>query len=278
MSVILGLIAALAWGIHDLCVRKVSEGTGIFASLVTVLVFGSILVAPASFAAWNESVSNDVLYTTFLAGLLFGLAAIAHYKAFSIGPVRLVAPIIGAYPALSVAWAVWQGTPVSLFQWMAVFLIIAGVGYVAGSSDDSEQQTNPMEAIFWSVLAGTGFAFTFAVGQAAAAQGDEVALLFPTRVAALITVVAIALLLRVKIWPGRGQLAILGAMGGLDAVALSAVLSSGSFSHPELASVLAATFGLITVLLATIFLKEKMYPAQWGAVCAVFASICYLAI
>ena len=277
MSVVLGLIAALAWGIHDLCVRQVSQGTGIFASIVAVLIAGSVLLLPVSISQWGEAIPPEALRLGLLTGVLFGLAAIAHYKAFSIGPVRLVAPLIGAYPALSVAWAVWQGTPVTALQWLAVLMIIAGVGYVAGSGDEDDANGSPAAAAIWSIAAGVGFALTFAVGQAAAAYGNELALLLPTRLMALATVLAIAMVLRVSVWPGRGQLKILGLMGLLDAIALGCVLSAGGYANPELASVLAAAFGLITVLLAAIFLRERITMRQWSAVLLVFVSITYLA-
>ncbi len=278
MALLLGLTAALAWGIHDLCVRQVSQGTGIFASLLAVLVFGTILVAPVSLWAWDHPRGDMALPLGLASGVLFGLAAIAHYKAFSIGPVRLVAPIIGAYPALSVGWAVYSGTPVSGLQWLAVLTIIAGVGYVARSSDHGDGAGTTGSAILWSVLAGSGFAVTFAVGQAAAAEGGELALLAPTRIAAFVTVLTIALLGRVPIWAGSAQIKVLALMGFLDAIALGSVLSAGSFPNPELASVLAATFGLITVLLAALFLRERMTAAQWAAVMIVFVAIGYLAL
>ncbi|MGB0799908.1 MAG: EamA family transporter, partial [Planktomarina sp.] len=120
MSLALGMIAALAWGIHDLCVRHVSQTTGIFASIVAVLVFGCVLVTPVSLISWGEPMGDDAFMLAILSGVMFGLAAIAHYKAFSIGPVRLVAPIIGAYPILSVAWAVATGAQVPVLSWMAI--------------------------------------------------------------------------------------------------------------------------------------------------------------
>ena len=115
------------------------------------------------------------LSLALLSGALFGLAALAHYKAFSIGPVRLVAPIIGSYPILSVGWAMLTGTPISVLQWMAVGLVISGVGYVAISDDKEADWQDPKPAILWSIAAGTGFAITFAVGQAAVAHGGNCA-------------------------------------------------------------------------------------------------------
>lgn len=64
-------------------------------------------------------------------------------------------------------------------------------------------------------------------------------------------------------------------MGALDAIALSAVTSSGGTEFTELASVGASTFGLLTVVLAAIFLGEWLYVRQWAAVTIVFAAIGY---
>ncbi len=278
MSLLLGLVAALAWGIHDLCVRRVSQSVGIFASIVAVLAFGSVLVLPVSIVHWGDAMGPNALRLSLVSGVLFGLAGIALYKAFSIGPVRLVAPIIGAYPILSVGWAMVAGAEVTVLQWTAVGMVIAGVGYIAASGDTDPAIAGPGPAIVWSVLAGAGFAATFAVGQAATAQGGELALLAPTRLAALATVLIIAVLLRVP-WRAQGQaIWILMAMGALDAVALGCVISSGQLPNPEFASVAAATFGVVTIVLAALFLKEGMTAKQWAAVALVFSAIGYLAI
>jgi drug/metabolite transporter (DMT)-like permease len=277
MSLVLGLLAAVSWGIHDLCVRQVSQNTGIFASIIAVLAFGCILVTPISIVHWGEPMAKGALSLSLLSGALFGLAAIAHYQAFSIGPVRLVAPIIGSYPILSVGWAMLTGTPISVLQWMAVGLVIAGVGYVAVSDDKDADWQDPKLAILWSIAAGTGFAITFAVGQAAVAQGGELALMAPTRFAALIVVLAIAIILNIN-WRAQNGLLILALMGVLDTIALGSVISAGGMKSPEFAAVAASTFGLITVVLAAIFLREKMTKRQMAAVAAVFVAIAYLGL
>ncbi|MEO0358891.1 MAG: DMT family transporter [Pseudomonadota bacterium] len=278
MSLLLGMVAAVAWGVHDLCVRHVSQTTGIFASLIAVLVFGTVLVIPISLYAWGEPMGENALRLSILSGVCFGLAAIAHYKAFSIGPVRLVAPIIGSYPILSVGWAMASGSSVTLLQWIAVGMVIAGVGYVASSDSEESAGQGPLPAILWSIAAGSGFAITFAIGQSAVSHGGELALLAPTRVAAVVIVVAIALVLKVNWIAGGKGLWILALMGVLDAVALGSVLSAGGFPNPEFAAVAASTFGLITVVLAALFLRERITALQCVAVLCVFAAIGYLAL
>ncbi|MCT4555256.1 MAG: DMT family transporter [Pelagimonas sp.] len=278
LSLGLGMIAALAWGVHDLCVRHVSQNRGIIAPLTGVMVFGAMLVAPVSLSAEIRP-DGTALRIALAAGVLYGLAGYALYLAFSIGPVRLVAPVIGAYPVLSVAWAGMTGQAASIDQWLAVLLIIAGVGFVVGRSDESaESKGGRLRAVLWSVAAAAGFAATFATGQAAASGGAEVALLLPTRLAALATVLVLAAVLRQSPIPPLRVVPVLMLMGVLDALALAMVLVAGGVPRPEFASVAASAFGLVTVVLAALVLRERMGAAQWGAVCMVFAAIGYLGV
>jgi drug/metabolite transporter (DMT)-like permease len=278
LSLGLGIIAALAWGFHDLCVRYVSQSAGIIAPLMGVMVFGTLMVAPFSLGAEAQPEASAMVLA-LLAGVIYGLAAYALYRAFSIGPVRLVAPIIGAYPALSVAWAGVTGQAATVDQWLAVLLIIAGVAFVVGRSEEERQaQGGRKAAVLWSLAAGVGFATTFATGQAAASGGAEVALLLPTRLAALGTIIVLGVLSSQSIRPPIKTLPVLLLMGALDALALGMIIVAGSVPRPEFASVAASAFGLITVILAALILRERMIPVQWGAVSVVFASIAYLGL
>ncbi len=275
----LGLLAALAWGVHDVCIRFVSERTGIFASLLTVQVTGFVILSGLSlFLADFADLSGPALRYALASGVFFAVAGLALFKAFSIGPVRLVAPIIGAYPVLSVGLSVVQGASVSSGQWLAIVMLIAGVGLVASSADDpNATPSNKRAAIGWSIFAAFGFFVTFALGQHATAMGAELPVLLITRVAALVAVVAIGLALRQPMRPARAQLPRLMVMGVLDATALSAVLIAGGLPFAAFAAVTSSIFGLVAVVLAWIFLRERLSLVQWAGVGCVFAAIAYLA-
>lgn len=276
MSLIFGLLAATAWGIHDFCVRQVSRSIGVFASFVSVLFFGLIVAAPFSINLADADLPKGAVLTAMAAGVVFALAGIAMYKAFSLGPVRLVAPVIGAYPILSMGWASVTGASSSAAQWMAVFVVVLGVGYVAASEQTAQEGGSKKLTILWSIAASVGFALTFALGQAASSGGGELSLAGPTRLAALLTVLVIAFFLHEPIFPKRGQIWLLVAMGILDALALGLVNGAGSLDNPEFASVTASTFGVITIVLATALLREPMSITQWFAVSAVFVAIAFL--
>ncbi|MFD0860205.1 EamA family transporter [Roseovarius aquimarinus] len=278
-SLAFGLVAALCWGIHDICVRYVSQRGGILPALTTVLAIGTIVMAPAAIfmGDWG-AMSSKAMALSVASGLAFTLAYLGLYKAFEIGPVRLVAPIIGAYPVLSVGWAAMAGQEVGADQWLAVGAVIAGVAIVGMLTSESASQGNKRAAILWAVLGGASFAATFALGQAAAHAGSEGPAILVTRIVAVALAVVMMLASGGIRWPARGALPLLGMMGVLDCIALGIVIAAASMARPEFASVAASTFGMITVILAWAILRERMTAGQWGGVLLTFSAIGYLAL
>lgn len=273
-SLLLGLLAAFSWAVHDLCVRKVSATEGTFPSLLSVLILGSIVVFPLTLL-WGEpaSASAEAYWRSIAAGGFYAVAGVGLYKALGIGPVRLVAPIIGAYPIISMGWAAYTGSPLTAFHWIAVLVVIGGVAFISTSSDEGASDGNKRAAIFWSLLSGPGFAIAFALSQSAAVLADEWTMMMPMRITAIAATFVAALAFREGLLPRVRSLWIFAIMGTLDVIALGAVSAAGSLPYPEFAAVAASTFGLITVVLATIFLGERMRAPQWAAVMAVFVAI-----
>ena len=214
-SLALGLLAALAWGVHDLCVRLVAQRGGILPALATVLAIGALLVLPFAVLSdgWAAMTARAATLAA-LSGAAFAIAGCGLYRAFAIGPVRLVAPAVAAYPILSIGWAAASGTPVPLATWLAVLAIVAGVGVVAALSDDAVGVRGRRAALGWAALGASGFAATFALAQAATLAGAEMPVVLVARLAAVAAVLGLALLLRQGVLPRRGQLPILAAMGG----------------------------------------------------------------
>ena len=278
ISLGLGLIAALCWGVHDIFVRYVSQRTGIMAAVFTASIFGAIILAPICiyYGNWAD-LTMPAVKRTILSGGLFALGAVGLYKAFAIGPVRLVAPVVGSYPILSVGLAIWSGEPVSILHIIAVLLIIFGIMIVAQGGNDNSSSERHL-AFLWAVAAAIGFFGSFASGQAAAALGAELPFIWLARLASISTILCIALPLGVTLRPSLTQLPLLAAMGLLDAVALAVVIYAGTQDFAVFASVTASVFGLVTVILAWVFLKEKITTIQWGGIVLVFLSVGFLSI
>lgn len=275
----LGLIAALCWGLHDICVRQVSQNTPLMASLLLVLSVGAVLQGAIMAATGGFSaVTGPAAGYAALSGLLFLVASLGLYGAFQRGPVRLVAPIIASYPIISVGWAALRGTPISALEWGAVLLIIAGVAIVAALSDDSDGDIpSKPRTILYALIAAVGFAGTFAIGQVATGMAQDLPVILITRGVAIVLLIAVIAAKSLPFWPGRAALPVLVMMGALDGIALICVLSAGGLPNAQYAAVASSVFGLLTVVMAWAFLRERMTGLQWVGVALSFAGIGYLA-
>jgi len=279
LSLTIGMIAACAWGIHDVCIRFVSQRGGILPAIATVMVGGALFLIPISGAFGNWSAMTQQSFgLSALSGAIYLVGCIGLYKAFGIGPVRLVAPIVGSYPILSIGWAALMGQSVLLDQWLAVGCVITGVAIVSMLSDHSDSDGSRRAAIGWSLIGASGFAMAFAVGHLATQIGSELPVILITRLTAATGAIALLALSSGEKIPERSAWPLLALMSLLDASALGIVIAAGNLQRPEFAAVAASTFGIITIILAWLFLKERMTGSQWFGVAVCFFGVGYLAL
>lgn len=276
----LGLIAALAWAFHDICVRYLSQKTPLMAALLTVLLVGlGFQVSLMAMTGSPFSLSVGAFWYSVLSGVFFIVASLGLYCAFQRGPVKLVAPIIAAYPILSVGLAVLRGAEVTWSQWLAVLIIITGVSIVASLADHGDDATPPKgPTILFAIVAAIGFAGTFALGQYAAESAGHMPVAFVTRITAITLLVIGMAITRLPFWAGKKAIFMLAMMGVADGIALACVLAAGGLPNAQFAAVAASCFGLLTIVLAWAILRERMSAAQWAGCALAFAGIGYLVL
>lgn len=275
-SLLLGLTAALVWGMHDFTVRRVSSVADAAALYLLVLGFGVLWIAPFALMSpgWTE-LTPGLIGFTILAGLVYALGVYALYRAFAIGPVRLVAPICGAYPLLSVGLAMVQGQEITALVWLAALAVVTGVALVA-RGEGAGAAGPSRAAIGWSLAAATGFFASLGMLHSAAEQAADLPVALIARIAGCSVILALVLALRVPVRPALSVWPILAMMAALDLGGMFAVTAAGSFDRPEFASVTSSCFGLVTVLLAWRFLAEPVRPVQWAGIAVVFAGVAVL--
>jgi drug/metabolite transporter (DMT)-like permease len=276
-----GLTAALIWAVHDLLARKLSQGAALLPIVATVLGAGCLVLIPLAAVADWSAMTAAAWRASIAGGFAFAVAIGSLYKAFSLAPVRLVSPVIGAYPLLTLLIAVVQGREVTPVDWLAVLLIVTGVAIVALAARDDAPDlyaAPPATALGWAALSAAGFAATFALGQVGARLGSELPVILIGRSVALAAILALAMAGTGSLRPPRAQLGLLALMGAFDALALGLVTASGTLPKAEYASVTSSLFGVLTVLLAAWILKEAVRAVQWLGIAAVFSGIAVLGL
>lgn len=278
-SLTLGLLAALIWGLHDFVVRQVTPRAATAPLLAVALLTGCLFLAPVSLVTggWQQLTPPE-LGLAALSGLGFAGATAGLYRAFAIGPVRLVAPISGAYPLLSAGIGAAQGHPIGAASWLGVAAVVAGIALVA--RQDEVATNTPAQvraAIGWAVLAAFGYALTFGLAHLAARDGGAVPVTLLARMVALAAVAVWLVASRTALTPALRLWRPLVLMGVLDGAAIALVNAAAGQANPEYAAVTASLFGMVTIVLAARFLAEPMRPVQWLGVGVVFAGIATLA-
>ncbi|MBU2991680.1 EamA family transporter [Octadecabacter sp. 1_MG-2023] len=280
MSLIFGLIAAGCWGLHDFCVRFISQNAPVSACLLAVMVFGLLfqavlLVATGSYARVPEASVLPLL----CAGVSFAVANCGLYVAFQRGPVWLAAPLVACFSVFSIGISVIAGAQVSLGQWGAILVILAGIAMVAVLADrDRTQESDWFWTVVSALVAAAAFASTFAFGHAATELTNGLVAAMGTRVIAIGVLACGIIALRLPLWPKRGTLGVLAIMGVLDGVAILSIMTAADYPHPEYAAVATAIYGLPTIWLASVFLKERVNAYQWAGCLVAFCGIAYLSL
>lgn len=279
---ILGLVAALSWGTHDFAARFAARGIGHVHAVLGVTLAGIFWLG--AWIALNDTplrLHGTQIWLPAVAGASFALATMWLFAGLAIGPIAVVAPIVGAYPVYAVAFAIATGARPEALTLSAMVVVVAGVAIVARydlsvGGAGVRPGRRDTSALGYAFAAGLAFAVSFTVGQRATPIYGEAAAVFIARFFGLAAIAAVLLLQRsgpvlpLRWWPG------LIGMGALDALALVAVVAAGKAPQSEIATVVSSTFGAVTVLLARVFLKEPVAVLQWIGIGLILAGVAAL--
>src|SRR5580704_13580671 len=97
MEIILGLTAAIGWGVADFCARFGSRRIGAYRTLMYMQPFGivAIPIYLTLTGGWSHFAGLGWRPWVFaaIAGLMNTLASLALYYAFEIGTMSVAAPV-----------------------------------------------------------------------------------------------------------------------------------------------------------------------------------------
>lgn len=270
MGIILALISAASWGAGDFLGGLASRKQHQFQVLLFSTSGSMLLVFLCAFL-WKEHFpSRYNIILAVLAGVCGAAGLAALYKGLSLGSAALVAPVAGVVGALipTLIGMVIEGLPGGS-QLLGFALSIAGIWIVSRSSDGAGSGSRG--GLSMALLAGLGFGGFLAF--IAQVQGDQV---FAPLVFSKLASVSFALVLlrtrRLSV-PTLKASPVAIVSGFLDAGGNIFYLFATQFTRLDIAAVLSSLYPAGTVLLSSIFLKEKLTVFQWVGV-----GVCLVAI
>ena len=290
-GVLWGCLSALCLGSADFMARFGTRALGARSVYLVVLAIGAsaltvvVLVsdAPVRWSAPGMALSA-------VHGLSVVVMSVLLYTALARGPISMVAPIVAAHPVLVLAFAYATGARPEPGQWLAMAAIVAGVVWVArragsasaegeGEGEGEVESGRRARRITLLIAGGASVAHAAIIisGQAAVPYLGELQTTWVGRLVGLAALLALFALRRERPRCERSWVPFLVLLGILDTGGYLALFAGSTGPHPEATAVAASTFGVVTVILARIVLRESITRTQWTAIAVVFGGVAALA-
>jgi drug/metabolite transporter (DMT)-like permease len=250
--------------------------------------FGGIAskrASPFSVAAWSQwagfpvilmvavvyggTLATEDLLLGVVAGLGSAIGVIALYRGFSVSAVGVVAPIastVAAMIPILIGIIAGERPEALVAVGLAVGLVaVALVGYVPGVGHLS------LSGITHGIVAGVGFAMMVVAYSHTSEESGLVSAVSGRFTSAAVATIAVLVVgaprtIERHVWLPTAL------AGGLAGLGIGFFVAASQRADLILVGMAIALFPAVTVVLAAIFLKERLAASQWvGIVCAVFA-------
>jgi len=294
LGILLGLAAALGWGVADFMARFATRRAGAYRTLMYMQLIGflALTVAMAATGHWVKYFPSRAEHQAWAwaicAGLLNVGSAFSLYRSFEVGVLALVAPIAASYPALTVLLSLWSGERLTVPHALGVVAAILGVILAAvtfsappaESSRAGRRRQHLFRGVPWALVAAVGFGLLFWVlGFHVMPVFGGAASVWMVRITTFSTLALLVVPLRQSGKPPKGSMLwLVAGVGVIDTAAFVANNLALKYQQVAVASVLSSLYGAVTVLLAAIFLRDKLERTQWAGIALIFVGIALVSV
>lgn len=277
--ILLGLSSGLCWGLSDFLGGIQSRRlTALAVAFWAQLTGGAVLLAVAVLS--GQAAAPAAVALGVLAGVFGGAGLLCFYRGLALGPMSVVAPVAACGAAVPVLVGVATGRAPGLTAFGGIGAALAGVVLVSLPGEDDEPgTTDPRAGLAAALGAALSFGLFFVFLDAgAAAGGQPLWVATGARGGGIATLALVSLASRRPVgWPGRriGALAVVG-VGDTTANVLFTYAAAAGGNLPVV-SVLGSLYPVATVLLARLFLAERLARPQTAGVALALAGVALMA-
>jgi drug/metabolite transporter (DMT)-like permease len=284
MGILLGLTAALSWGLADYFAAMASRQTGALRVVLGFHLAAMILLAVLLFGSGGglaEISGSDLAWFVFV-GALGWLSYLAFYRALAIGPISIVSPIVSAYAASTVVCAVLiGGERLAGGETAAIVVVMAGV--VLASSDLAQMRRIERVAALGIVLALVTAVLIGAFVYGVAYFSDDYGWLVPIFVArgfSTVFIVGTALVGRELRFPDRSPrlLVTIGLIAVVDTLGYVAFNFGVRHEDTSVVATAAAPYAVVPIVAGVFLLHERPRTTQWAGIALVIAGLVLLGL
>ncbi len=275
LSIVFGLLSAISWGAGDFTGGLAARKVGAVRAVFYASVIGLIAVTVSAWAA-NEAVpSLRVWLIAMLAGIFGSTGLILLYAAMANGTMSIAAPVSAL---LAAALPVLVGT---LTEGLPETLTLIGFGFalfavwmVSQSEGGVKDILSHLADLKLPLLAGLGFGGYFIVMHRATDEGALLWAMTGSRSSSVLLIFIYMLVTRTSFRvDDRSSFPVIGVNGVLDLTGNAFFILAAQAGRLDVASVLSSLYPGSTVMLAWIFLHERLSRTQWIGILSALIAI-----
>jgi len=272
---VFGLLSAISWGAGDFTGGLAARKVGAVRAVFYASVIGLIAVTISAWAA-NEAVpSLRVWLIAMLAGIFGSTGLILLYAAMANGTMSIAAPVSAL---LAAALPVLVGT---LTEGLPETLTLIGFGFalfavwmVSQSEGGVKDILSHLADLKLPLLAGLGFGGYFIVMHRATDEGALLWAMTGSRSMSVLLIFIYMLVTRTSFRvDDRSSFPVIGVNGVLDLTGNAFFILAAQAGRLDVASVLSSLYPGSTVMLAWIFLHERLSRTQWIGILSALIAI-----
>lgn len=271
LTVALGLAAAVCWGLPDSWLAQATRSVGPFPVVFGSVLIGAAVIAPAAFFVDLPDWTVRGVLLAVGVGALSACAYQIGFTAFRDGSVSIVAPIIACEGAVAAAIAIAAGEEVTGVVLALLPVAVTGVVLAAMGEGGGRKGALPaaVAASIWGVI------LVLSVPIA-----DDLGVYWGfllVRLSALVLMLPLALRSGAATrWLGDRRRVAAWGLG--DSAAYLLFVAAAHNGPVAVASVLAAQFATVAVVVAMAFFGERPRTRQLVGVALVIAAVSGIAV
>lgn len=273
--VLLGLLSAFSWGAGDFSGGLASRRISAYTVVTLSQFFSLLMLLLAAFLLVREPFFPQAGILGAAAGVCSAAGLVALYTGLARGPMGLVAPLTAVVAAVvPVIFGILDSGLPEATDLAGIVLALGGVWAV---SSERSQAKIRLPDLGLPLFAGLGFGLFFIL----MARSSEQAVVWPlifARSASVLVIPLVGALLRKLDRPRRDQLLIICLVAIFDTGGTLLYILATHFGRLDIAVVLSSLYPAATVLLAWIFLKERLTRRQWTGAGMVLLAVILIAI
>jgi len=279
LPVLFAIGSMLGFGLADFIAKAILTKSNTYRTLLISQSVGTVPFLAVALSFDNTFPCQSIFLLTLLCGALSAVIMLTFYSALRLGKATIVSPISGCISAFAVVLSVLVlGERLTLTQIILVVAVFFGILLVAinktGENPSSSSRLSIILALVVVVLGGVN-----AIIQKLIAAGDNILPNFA--IMRLSMIASLALLFPFSRWHTSLQetkkgYVTLGFLGLIDALAFFSLFMGFKTGFVSIVAPVANSSPIVTIILARIFLNERVRFHQKLGVITILACIVML--